>query len=111
MSVAFRKVQTVLSAPEDCPEKPTWFPETFVYTGGMYQLSSQRNQPGPLDEQEDGEVQAGSAPELVALLGPGLNGPRLFLHYDNLRFTRFRGRSLEHKSIIGELLIDPDLLV
>jgi hypothetical protein len=83
---AYEKVRTVAQPPSDPPKEPNWYPETWVYVGGTYNLESE------VPYGEPGEITVTEVP----LLGKGINGPRVFLHYSNDRLARNASRSQRH---------------
>jgi hypothetical protein len=81
---AFLAVQTLTDPPPEPPcEAPMWHPEDFALCEGTLYLH--RNESNRVDvEVEDGEIPE----ELLPLVGPGLAGPRVFLHFSNERLAR-----------------------
>lgn len=89
LSQAYEKIRTIQVPRVEPYENPRFSPAYWVFAEAVYPLTTEH---AITEDSEPGEVHERNVP----ILGPGLSGPRVFLHYSNHRLTRHAGRSSHH---------------
>jgi hypothetical protein len=89
MALAFGKIQSVLVPPISPPGggQPSWAPELFLDNSMLCTL---------IEENPEGSEEGELVENQLPLIGPALDGPRVFLHQENRRLIRTTDRSQQH---------------